>query len=200
MNNSLQGSTAWLQRSSGSRRQAAGRSQRILGLHLAIPLALTLFLSGCGFHLRGMMDVPTWLNNVSIIFKNEDQQLLSIFKARFEGYKIQVNSNPDQAKYWLVINQIAIQRQIISVGASTNPRQYNLLLRVEFMLQTRKGQVIKLPKAVYATRQLTINNDRILGSDDEENILIGEMKQEAVTQILNQLNHTDAELIKYHAH
>ena len=134
---------------------------------LFIPLMLALLLSACGFHLRGMINVPTWLNNIAIIIKNDDKQLNSIVKAQLEGYNIQVNPEPALAKYWLVINQVLVQQQIISIGASTNPRQYTLMLTIEFMLQTRKGKIIKTPKTVTVTRQLTINNDRILGSSDE---------------------------------
>ena len=75
-------------------------------------------------------------------------------------------------------------------------RQYTLILFVEFSLQNRKGDVIKLPKTIRVMRQLTINNDRILGSTDEESILIGEMKHDAAVQIINQLGHTDVMPIK----
>lgn len=166
---------------------------------LFIPLVLTLLLSACGFHLRGMINVPKWLNNVAIVVKNNDKQLISILKSQLDGYNIQVNPDEALAKYWLVINQATVQQQIISVGASTNPRQYTLILTIEFMLQTRKGQIVKAPKTVSITRQLTINNDRILGSSDEENILIGEMKQDAVIQIINQLSHRDESSTVYHA-
>ncbi|WP_241969426.1 hypothetical protein [Legionella sainthelensi] len=57
------------------------------------------------------------------------------------------------------------------------------------MLKTRKGQELTPPSRVSVSRQLTLNNDRILGSKDEESILIGEMKQDAVTQILYRLSH-----------
>lgn len=156
---------------------------------LFIPLMLSLLLSGCGFHLRGMINVPTWLNNIAIVSKENDKELLAILKAQLEGYNIQINPDSAEARYWLVINRVFIQRQIISVGASTNPRQFNLKLIIEFMLQTRKGEVIKSQSTVQVTRQITINNDRILGSSDEEGILIGEMKQDAVVQIINQLSH-----------
>lgn len=158
---------------------------------LFLPLMLVLLLSACGFHLRGMVDIPTWLDNVAIISNNNDKQLAAILKAQLEGYHIQVNSDPAFAKYWLVISLVALQQQIISVGASTNPRQYALILTVEFLLQTRKGQIIKPLKKIHVTRQLTVNNDRILGSNDEETILVGEMKQDAVVQIMNQLSRSD---------
>jgi LPS-assembly lipoprotein len=152
-----------------------------------IPLILALCLSACGFHLRGFIEVPTWLNNVSIISKDGNKELVSILKSQLEGYKIKVNPDPALATYWLIINKTKLQQQIISIGASTNPRQYQLTLTIEYMLQERKGPVIKLPKLISVSRQLTVNNDRILGSNGEETVLISEMKQEAVIQIINRL-------------
>lgn len=160
---------------------------------ILIPLILSLLLSACGFHLRGMIDLPTWLNNIAIISKNDDKELIEIFKR----YNIQVNPDPAQAQYWLVINEESIQHRIVSVGASTNPRQFNVTLIIEFMLQSRKGEIIKPSKRIQVSRQVTINNDRILGSTDEETILIKEMKQDAVMQIINQLSHLSPK--KYYA-
>ncbi|CAM4444256.1 MAG: LPS-assembly lipoprotein LptE [Legionella sp.] len=161
---------------------------------LFIPLILSLMLCACGFHLRGMMNLPTWLNDIAIITKEPDKELISILQAQIEGYNIHVESEPALAKYWLIINRELISRQIVSVGASTNPRQYMVTFLIEFMLQTRKGKIIKIPKIVQVTRQITINNNRILGSTDEEAILISEMKQDAAVQLLNQLSHRDVEV------
>ncbi len=153
-----------------------------------IPLILALFLSSCGFHLRGLADAPEWLDNVSIISRDGNKELVSILKSQLEGYKIKVNSDPAFAKYWLIINKINFRQQIVSIGASTNPRQYQLILTLEFMLQTSKGEIIKPPRFISVSRQLTVNSDRILGSSDEEAILINEMKKEAVLQIINRLS------------
>lgn len=153
-----------------------------------IPLLLTLFLTACGFHLRGLIDIPKWLTNVAIISKVDNKELKSILKSQLEGYKISVNPNPATANYWLIINKTNFQQQIVSIGASTNPRQYQLILTIEFMLQSAKGQIIKPLRVVSVSRQLTVNNDRILGSNDEEAVLISEMRKEAVTQIINRLS------------
>ncbi len=153
-----------------------------------IPIMLALFLCACGFHLRGMIDVPEWLTNVSIISEDgNNKELLSLLESQLEGYKVKVNQDPKLSQYWLIINRTTYQQQITSIGASTNPRQYQLVLTVEFLLQTRKGDVVKPPGTVIVTRQLTVNNNRILGSNEEETVLISEMRQDAVIQIINRL-------------
>lgn len=151
-------------------------------------LLLTICLSACGFHLRGYVAVPEWLNNVALISQDGNGELLSLLKSQLESYKIEVNSEPSLANYWLVINKMGFKQQIVSVGSSTNPRQYQLILTVEFMLQSRKGQIIKPARMVTVSRQLTVNNDRILGSNEEETILVTEMKKEAIIQIINRLS------------
>lgn len=153
-----------------------------------LPLLLALLLSACGFHLRGVIDIPKWLNNVAVISKDGNKDLVSKLKTQLEGYKIDVNPDPALAKYWLIINRSTINQQIVSIGASTNPRQYQLIMTTEFMLQTPKGQIIKAPSLVSVTRQLTVNNDRILGSNQEQAILIGEMNQDTVVQIINKIS------------
>lgn len=165
------------------------QKHQIAAFLCVVPLLLILLLSGCGFHLRGMNNVPSWLNNVAIISENDDKQFVSILQSRLEGANVEVNPEPSRAQYWLIVNEVNLQQQIISVGASTNPRQYTLTLTVVFVLKTRTGQVINAPGRISISRELILNNNRILGSKDEESILIGEMKQDAVTQIIYRLSH-----------
>ncbi|RUR09597.1 hypothetical protein ELY15_09075 [Legionella sp. km772] len=149
---------------------------------------LAVFLCACGFHLRGMIDVPTWLEQVSVIAKEEQKELADLLKAQLDSYKIKVIDDPSQAKYWIIINYSTVKQQIISIGASTNPRQYQLLMTTNFSLKARDGQIIKAARNVVVSRQFTSNNDRILGSNEEEAILINEMRQDTVVQIINRLS------------
>ena len=147
---------------------------------------LMLGMTGCGFHLRGMVDMPQWLNNVAII--NEGPQELSSFvQAQLQAYNINVSDDPALASYWLFMQPEAFQQQITSVSASTTPRQYQLIYTVHFKLQTRQGKAIIPAGQVVVTRQITVNSDRILGSDEEEEITKKEMRQDAAIQILNRL-------------
>ena len=120
--------------------------------------------------------------------KNENKDLADLLEAQLDGYKIEVVDDPSQAKYWLVINSSAVRQQIISIGASTNPRQYQLIMTTNFSLKNREGEIIKAPRDVFVSRQFTSNNDRILGSNDEEATLTHEMLQDTVVQIINRLS------------
>ncbi len=157
---------------------------------LVLLLAIML-LSACGFHLRGMMELPSWFTQVSIISKDNDLEFHSLLKSQLEINKIQVCPDPMLAPYWLMINAIRYQKQIVSIGSSTNPRQYQLILSLEFCVQTSKGEPILPNKQIVVTRQLTVDNDRILGSNSEEHLFLIEMKQNAVIQLINRLGSMD---------
>lgn len=153
-----------------------------------IILPIILLLAGCGFHLRGMIDMPQWLDNVAIISQDANRDLSTQLKNQLQNYKIKVSADPALAKYWLIIQSSSFQRHITSVSSSTTPRQYQLIFTVAFMLQDLQGKEITHSSQIVVTRQITVNSDRILGSDDEESITKDEMIRDAVTQILSRLS------------
>lgn len=145
-------------------------------------VTLTLLVASCGFHLRGMMEAPSWLRGIAISAEALDVELVSMLKSQLKHYKIEVYPDITKAPY-LLITQSRFEKRIISVGASTNPRQYQLLLTIELMLQSKNAEIIVPKRQLLVTRQLTVNNDRILGSNEEERILMNEMRQDALIQL-----------------
>lgn len=153
-----------------------------------IPGFLFCLLAACGFHLRGMVDMPSWLNNVAIVIQNASRDLAPVLKDQLQAYNIHIASSPTKAEYLLIIEQDNYQQQITNVGASTAPRQYILIYEVLFKLISKPGQVIIPSSHITVTRQLTVNNDRILGSDAEELLLYNEMRRDAAMQIINRIS------------
>jgi len=150
-------------------------------------VALTTLLIGCGFHLRGFNVMPRWLSNVAITIQNAHRDLGPILKEQLEAYKIRVNPNHSQADYLLIVESDAIQQQITNVGASTTARQYLLIYVAQFKLIKTKGAEIIPSTFVSVTRQLTVNNDRNLGSNFEEMQIATEMRRDAALQIMNRI-------------
>lgn len=151
-------------------------------------LLFLVFLSGCGFKLRGIMDRPAWLDNIAISVKEAHQDLASMLKEGLQSYGVRVITDPTQADYLLIIEKDIDQQQITSVSASTTPRQYILTYTVIYSLLKVGGKPIVSSNALSVSRQLTVNNDRILGSDSEAFKIRVEMRREAAMQIINRLS------------
>lgn len=131
--------------------------------------------------------MPRWLNHVAIIVEQAQRDLGPSLVESLQSYNIIIDSSPASAQYWLIIENDNLQKNIASISSSTTPRQYELIYTVQFKLMQAKGRDIVPSSSISIARQATINNDRILGSNQEESLLIQEMIQEAVTQIINRV-------------
>ena len=61
--------------------------------------------------------------------------------------------------------------------------------QITFKFQEANGKEIIPTTTITTTRQLTINSNRILGSNFEENTLKHEMRKDAVIQIIDRIGH-----------
>lgn len=162
-------------------------SKRILSLFM-----LALMLCGCGFHLRGMVDIPPWLNNVAIIVEEAHRDLAPLLQRRLEAYHIHINPDAALANYWLILESDEVHQEISSISSSTVPRQYQLIYTLHFKLQRAKAEEIIPSTTILETRQATINGNRILGSNEEEEFIKTEMRRDAAIQILNRISKLSA--------
>lgn len=145
-------------------------------------------VTGCGFHLRGMINLPQWLDSVYIESPVQHSALKNRLINQLEDYNVQVSHTPAYANYWLTIESEQFQQQIASISSSTTPRQYQLIYNVSFKLIDAKGKELIASRQIVVSRQITINNDRILGSDYEESITKNEMRREAASLILSRIS------------
>lgn len=144
-------------------------------------------LSGCGFHLRGIPELPKWLNQVAIINKDVQPDLPILIKEQLQANGVTVIEEPQNAPYDLILQSEQISQQIVSVSSSTTPRQYQLTYNVFFKLLSAQGEEIIPLRKIVVTRQITLNSDRILGSDAEEAIIQKEMRETIARRILMQI-------------
>lgn len=147
-------------------------------------------LTACGFHLRGLVHFPSDFNHVAIINQSQhiNQDFMNALKVELEVRGIDVVEDAREAPYWLVLEQDHLQQQITNVAASTAPRQFILSYHIQFqLLRTRTTPVVKL-QHITIQRQVTINNNRILGSTFESQTIEHEMHQEAAMQMLTRIS------------
>ena len=135
-----------------------------------------------------MLDMPQWLNNITIVVPNTSHDLEPLLSNQLKAYRIELNPNPSLANYWLIIENDGFQQQVGSISSSTTPRQYQLIYTVWFKLQSAKGKEILPTSQIVVTRQITINSDRILGSTNEEEHSKHELRRDAATQIIERLS------------
>lgn len=157
-------------------------------------LSFFLIISGCGFKLRGLIHAPSWFNNVAIVVQDVHRDLVPMLKEQLQAYGINIVADPSKANYLLILEKDFSQQIITNISSSTTPRQYELIYTVNFSLNAVKGKPLFSSATVVIHRQLTVNNDRILGSDSEEMIIHREMHRDATRQIINRISKKSASI------
>ena len=146
---------------------------------------ILLLCSSCGFHLRGMQYLSPDFNHVALIIQKAEPDLEPLLREQFAAFHRTITADPTHAKYWLIIENDKLNQSIASISSSTTPRQYILTYTLNFKL-TKTGETI-ISQPIIVSRQLTINSDRILGSNDEEQHIVHEMHQAAIFRLFDQI-------------
>lgn len=160
---------------------------KALFLTRSFVLVLSLFLCSCGFKLRGFADIPSWFSQVIVIQKSVDTALAHQVTKLLSTQGIVLVPDIHRAQYLLVLEQDGFQQQMTSVSASTTPRQYQLIYTLHYALLSAQGQTVQPSRIITVRRLLTVNNDRILGSNYEEMTIRHEMLKAASIQLINQI-------------
>lgn len=155
---------------------------------------MILITTGCGFQLRGFVKLPSWLDNIAIVVESAHKDLAPMLRDQLLAYNLHLASDPTKASYLLILEHDINSQSITTVSSSTTPRQYILTYTVVFSLVKVGGNPIISSNAVTVNRQLTVNNDRILGSDSENVVILREMHRDAVRQIMNRISRKSAAL------
>lgn len=147
-------------------------------------LLIIISIAGCGFKLRGLGGLPPHFNKVAIVIEDIHHGFEVVLKDNLQAYQVQVVSDPIKADYTMIIEKSLLTQQINSVSSSTTPRQYELVYTVVYSLN-QKGKPIVSSNVITIRRQFTLNNDRVLSSNDEGSVIVKEMYSEASIQIIN---------------
>lgn len=155
----------------------------------AIIMTMIVALCACGFHLRGQMELPASFQDVAISAPPEGRNLSLALDEQLHAYHvIQVHSKTD-AQFEIVIDTIQFERQIANISSSTTPRQYQLSYTVKHHLVDNHGRVLIPNGLVVSNRLVSMNSERLLGSNYEQDFFLHEMELDAARQILTTIGH-----------
>lgn len=152
---------------------------RLIGFTL-----IAILVSGCGFKLRGAIDIPESSRLVTLILKSGtsapfEQALKRTIKQ--QGITIQ-----EKAPYQLSIRQVKENRRSITLDSKANVDEYELLLLVDFEVLNSAGESISGPLVARTERIYDYNADAATASYSLEKEIRSEMWQSISERIIRQ--------------
>lgn len=145
-------------------------------------LLVATSLSACGFQLRGQTNLSVKTLQVDGLEGTRFQRYLVRY---LEVNGVKVVQENGEAK--LIIKNEGRQRNIVTFSATGRAREVEIVYSVLFSLKDLKGDFVIADTTLTQNRDMTYDDDQILGKEAEENRLYQEMERDIARQILTQV-------------
>jgi len=147
-----------------------------------------LLLAGCGFHLRGNIDLPADLQRIHIEGTSKYSGLGLELRRALQANGVEVVDKASGSQAILKITDTDYARRLLSVsGTSGKTAEYELIYSFKVTLNDRDGKVLLAPQTLRQLRDYTYDRDNVLGKGNEEARFRTEMERDLVRQILGRL-------------
>lgn len=146
---------------------------------------MVLIITGCGFHLRGDIDLPALYERVHVVTKG-DAHVGSALTEALQDVGSQIVASPEASTSVVTVLSSGTQRRALNVGGKAI-REYELQLNITFVVQDNKGVQLSEPQTVSVIRNFQNDPNDVLGVDNEEQIIRQEMMQPAIFQVLRRM-------------
>jgi LPS-assembly lipoprotein len=146
-------------------------------------LGIAVFISSCGYHLRGAYDLPKGMK--SIFLQGGSPAFRQQLNDALKTSSGQLANSPDKADIILRIYGDRIERRVVSLSERGRSNQFELDGRLEYALLDKTNKVILDREPISMRREYFNDQQDIIAKDNEEIVIRNEMYQQAVRTILN---------------
>lgn len=143
-------------------------------------------LSGCGFHLRGAVQLPAQMQMMYIQGVPGSELILDLHRS-LGSSNVQLVNSIDKADAILVILVDQVTRRVLSVGSTGRAREYELTYKVRFSVVKPDQSPLLKPEQHIIRRDFSFDENDILGKSSEELLMRQEMQRDMARLILRRL-------------
>lgn len=160
--------------------------RRWLAATIALPVVALAALGGCGFRVRGDVQMPF---RTLAIAGGEGSALVVDLRRSLRGNpQIQVIDAPDKADAVLYILLNQNDKSILTLSGGGRVREYQLTQRVMFRVADVHGNEWLPPSEINVRRDFSYNDSQALAKEGEERLLLADMQADAVQQLVRRLS------------
>lgn len=151
-------------------------------------LAITLTLSACGFHMRGHGKKVTLAFQSVYLKTGGETPFVADLRNALLLNKVVLGTSSDTSTITLEVVSESSNKQILSLSSAGKVLEFQLSYRVT--LYAYDSQLVSwLPEEeILLMRTLTYDDTQVLAKEQEEAILLKDMRTDAVTQAIRRLS------------
>ncbi len=148
-------------------------------------------LTGCGFHLRGTFSIPSSLQTLQILPNQPYDPFQRALKQFLKSNNIKIveqNIESNIRVATLTILSQTFSERAIAYGSNSLPNRAALELKISYQLTDIQGKSLGNNTQVTVERELMLNPNAVLGTDNERSHLQVDLYRDAASQLTRQLS------------
>jgi LPS-assembly lipoprotein len=155
---------------------------RALALKILSLLSLLMFLTSCGWNLRGLNSYQ----GPTVIYLVAEERFSPLSLAMREAMRLGSVSDEAEARLQLHLGREELVKRVVAVTSIGSPAQYEMSLSARFRYQVPGDPEVTLPQTLSVQRAFDFDPSSTVAKREEENTLLDEMRRELAQRILQQ--------------
>ncbi len=153
------------------------------------PLLLTLILAlaGCGYHLRGALQLPEAMGATLLSGVEAKEPLGVEIAAALASADARLTESREEAGAELVILSESLRKRTAALDGQGRVSEYELHYQLSFALNDAGGERRLEAQGINLRRRFTFDSASPLGKSREEEMLQREMRRDAVRMMFERL-------------
>lgn len=153
-------------------------------IFILLPVVL---LTACGFHLRGVVQLPRGMEVTYLQDQQPSSSLASPLRQMLSSNGARITSNLDEATATVHILSESFDRRMLSIGRTATEKNYELVYTVTFSGQAKNNAWSADAQEIRITREMLFDDAQVLAKTAEQEQLRNVMVQDAARQMLVRL-------------
>ncbi len=148
---------------------------------------MLLMITSCGFHLRGMTEISF----KTISLEGKELSFTKNLKKTLASNKVAIILPTENPELRIELLSEESEKRILSLSGQGLVREFEIFYRVRYRIKTIDSETWSQENIIETRRDFTFSDSNLIGKEEEERQLYESMRNEAITNLFNQIQHTN---------
>ena len=144
---------------------------------------MLLMITSCGFHLRGM----TKISFKTISLEGKELSFTKNLKKTLASNKVAIILPTENPELRIELLSEESEKRILSLSGQGLVREFEIFYRVRYRIKTIDSETWSQENIIETRRDFTFSDSNLIGKEEEERQLNESMRNEAITNLFNQI-------------
>ena len=148
-----------------------------------IAILLLIVITSCGFHLRGMTEI----SYKTISLEGKELSLTKNLKKILNTNKVAIVSSTENPELRVEFLSEESEKRILSLSGQGLVREFEIFYRVRYRIKASDSEIWSQENIIETRKDFTYSDSNLIGKEEEERQLNESMRNEAITNLFNQI-------------